>query len=129
MIDGKERTFRGYSERGCPNGFDDGTIAPTAAISSMPFAPELAMPTLKHWLEDYPQIYRRHGFADSFNPTLDPSTPVGWVNTDSIGIDQGPIVLMLENYRSELIWRVMRESEYLRNGLTRAGFTGGWLSK
>jgi hypothetical protein len=51
------------------------------------------------------------------------------VNTDSIGIDQGPIVLMLENYRSELIWRVMRESEYLRNGLTRAGFTGGWLSK
>lgn len=127
VINGVERNFRWYSERGCPNGFDDGTIAPTAAISSMPFAPEICMPTLRHWLKNFPELYTKQGFLDSFNPTLDESSATGWKADGSIGIDQGPIVLMLENYRSEFVWKTMTKSEYLRAGLTRAGFTGGWL--
>jgi hypothetical protein len=128
-INGKEREFRGYSERGAPNGFDDGTIAPTAAISSMPFTPELSLKTLQHWIAKYPELYTKQGFRDSFNPTLGETTDTGWVNVDSIGIDQGPIVLMIENARSGFCWDVMKKSEALRNGLKRARFMGGWLDK
>jgi len=53
---------------------------------------------------------------------------VGWVDGDYLGIDQGPILLMIENWRSDLIWRLMRKSPYIIQGLRRAGFTGGWLS-
>lgn len=129
VINGTERTFRGYSERGAPNGFDDGTIAPTAAISSMPFTPDLSLKTLRHWIENCPELYTKQGFRDSFNPSLDERTETGWVNVDSIGIDQGPIVLMIENARSEFCWDVMKKSEVLRNGLKRARFTGGWLTR
>jgi hypothetical protein len=54
---------------------------------------------------------------------------VGWVDTFYLGIDQGPIVAMLENYRSEFVWKVMRKNPYIREGLQRAGFSGGWLGK
>lgn len=127
-IDGKELNFTGYRERGAPRGFDDGTIAPTAAMSSIAFAPNLVLPTMVHWLRQHPQIYTRHGFADAFNPTVRPPES-GWVASDCIGIDQGPIMLMLENYRSERVWKTMAKNEYLRNGLKRAGFEGGWLEK
>jgi hypothetical protein len=53
---------------------------------------------------------------------------VGWVDQDYIGIDEGPILAMIENYRSDLVWRVMRNDPYLRQGLERAGFSGGWLA-
>jgi hypothetical protein len=127
VVDNREVTFRGYSERGCPNGFDDGTIAPTAAVSSLPFAPRLVMPTLRGWLKDRPELFNRFGFADAFNPTFDASTPSGWIDSDRLAIDQGPIVIMIENYRSGFVWDVMRRSKYLRRGLKRAGFSGGWL--
>ena len=52
---------------------------------------------------------------------------VGWVDTLYLGIDQGPIVAMIENYRSDFVWKVMRKNAYIRDGLKRAGFTGGWL--
>jgi hypothetical protein len=54
---------------------------------------------------------------------------VGWFDTDYLGIDQGPILAMLENHRSGLVWRVMRRNEFLVQGLRRAGFTGGWLDE
>jgi len=82
------------------------------------------------------QIYRQYGFVDAFNPsfpaTARPATGAvvpgaGWVDVDYLGIDQGPIVGMIENHRSQLIWKTMRKSGYLRRGLARAGFTGGWL--
>jgi hypothetical protein len=53
----------------------------------------------------------------------------GWVDQDYIGIDEGPILAMIENYRSDLVWRVMRNDPYLRTGLERAGFSGGWLAQ
>ncbi len=135
---GKQRTFRSYSARGM-DAYDDGTIAPTAMISSMPFAPEIVLPGLRALREKYGAgIYGEYGFLDAFNPsftfegkaTTGKLVPgVGWVDVDYLGIDQGPILLMIENYRSELVWKVMRKSAMLRRGLARAGFTGGWLEE
>ena len=82
-------------------------------------------------------LYSKYGFLDSFNPTLKVAVRtqhgrvvpgVGWFDGDHLGIDQGPIVAMIENYRSGLVWRVMRRNPYVRRGLERAGFTGGWLA-
>jgi hypothetical protein len=54
---------------------------------------------------------------------------LGWIANDYLGIDQGPIVAMIENYRSGLIWQIMHRNPHIRRGLERAGFTGGWLAK
>jgi hypothetical protein len=121
--------FLSYSARGAPDYTDDGTIAPTAAAASLPFAPELVLPTLRHWREDRPEIWSEDGFKDAFNQTADPRKPSGWVDKDTIGIDQGPIVLMTENYRSGLVWNTMKHDPYLTEGLRKAGFTGGWLDQ
>jgi hypothetical protein len=129
IIDGKERTFRFYSERGAPHGFDDGTIAPTAAISSLPFAPELALPTMRHWLLTRPELFSDEGFTDAFNPTFDPDKPSGWVDPERVAIDQGPEGIMIENYRSGFPWEIMRRDPVLRQALIRAGFRGGWLDR
>ena len=140
-IDGRPRTFFGYAARG-PMGQhderDDGTIAPTAAAASMPFAPEIVEPAIRGLHRDYGAgIWGRYGFIDAFNPTLrDPATKVqkgrivpglGWVDEDYLGIDQGPIVAMIENHRSGMVWQAMRGDRVIRRGLLRAGFTGGWL--
>lgn len=117
---------------------DDGTIAPTAAIGSLPFAPEIAFPAMVAMRERFgDRLFGQYGFRDSFNPSLTDTTlrvqmgsvdPVhGWVARDHLGIDQGPIVAMLENYRSALIWKTMQRNPYVVRGLRRAGFTGGWL--
>jgi hypothetical protein len=121
VIDGKPRQFFGYLARGAPDGPDDGTLAPTAAAASLPFAPEIVLPTLRHWREDRPELWGPDGFADAFNPTSH------WVDTERLGIDQGPIVLMLENYRTGFVWDLMRHDTAIKSGLQRAGFTGGWL--
>jgi hypothetical protein len=121
VVDGKLRKFLGYFARGAPGGPDDGTLAPTAAAASLPFAPELVLPTLRHWRAQRPDIWTREGFADAFNDTA------GWVAPDRLGIDQGPIVLMTENFRSGFVWDVMKKDPDLRRGLQRAGFQGGWL--
>jgi hypothetical protein len=135
-INGRPRQIRGYAARGMAS-FDDGTLAPTAMIASLPFAPEIVVPGIRELQRRYgAQIYREYGFADAFNPSF-PATGqptigtvvpgAGWVAADYLGIDQGPIIAMIENHRSALIWKVMKKSAYLRRGLSRAGFTGGWL--
>jgi hypothetical protein len=116
---------------------DDGTIAPTAAIGSLPFAPEFAFRAMVAMRERYPDTFGPYGFRDSFNPSLTDTTirvqmgtthpTKGWIAADHLGIDQGPIVAMLENHRSALIWRTMRTNPYIVRGLRRAGFRGGWL--
>jgi hypothetical protein len=103
----------------------------------MPFAPEIVVPTLMAMRADYgAYAYDRHGFVDALNPTLDAAVPVsagrivpgvGWFDTDRLGIDQGPTLAMIENWRSGLVWRVMRRNPYIARGLRRAGFQGGWL--
>ncbi|MEA2693251.1 MAG: hypothetical protein QOJ16_2638 [Acidobacteriota bacterium] len=138
-IDGRERAFHGYTARGATAGDvrDDGTIAPTAAISSIAFAPELSIPALREMRRRYgDHLYSKYGFLDAFNPTLRTSQGVtsghvdkaaGWFDGDYLGIDQGPIVAMIENYRSGLVWKTMRKNQHIVRGLKRAGFTGGWL--
>ena len=140
-IGGTTRTFHTYAARGAAAGEirDDGTLAPTAAISSMPFTPELSQAAMQAMYDRYgAHIYKQYGFVDSFNPSLNFETNVqmghivpgvAWVDNDYLGIDQGPIVLMIENHRSGLIWNVMRKNPHIRRGLERAGFTGGWLAR
>jgi hypothetical protein len=113
---------RGYRARGAPFGHDDGTIAPWTTAASLPFAPEIVLPALGHIAETVPRL--DHGSAPSFNRTYSPG---GWTASHTYAIDEGPVVLMLENHRSDLIWSLMRRSPYVRRGLERAGFTGGWL--
>ena len=128
-IKGIERTFYGYYARGVPFGPDDGTISPWATVASLPFAPEIVLPSLQHFHDIDLKIDRHYGFKASFNPTfLDESgSEHGWVSPFHFGLNQGPIVLMIENYRSGLLWRLMRQCPYLVAGLRRAGFRNGWL--
>ncbi|MBX9722590.1 MAG: hypothetical protein K2X81_14425, partial [Candidatus Obscuribacterales bacterium] len=127
MYHGKEVEFRGYSARGCPDDFDDGTIAPTAIAASIPYAPELIIPTLQEWRKNRPEIWGDCGFQDAFNPSVDESKPSGWVDPSFLGIDQGPIVIMIENYRSGFLWDLMKHNDVFVNGLKRSGFIGPWL--
>jgi len=116
------RTYHGYWARGATEGDirDDGTLAPTASISSMPFTPEISIAAMKK-LRSMPGLYGTHGFVDAFN------VPLQWIDKDSLGIDQGPIVAMIENYRTGFVWSVMKRNTYVKRGLERAGFTGSWV--
>lgn len=94
-------------------------------------APELVLPLIHALDEQYPAVTSKYGFKCSFNPTFvaenGDSDDSGWISEGYYGLDQGPIVVMIENYRSGLFWQLMRSCPYLRTGLQRAGFTGGWL--
>ncbi len=139
-IAGKSRHFFSYAARGTDftETRDDGTIAPTAAGGSIAFTPDLSIEALVTMREKYgDNLFQKYGFIDAFNPTLTESAPViagrivpgvGWFDTDYLGIDQGPIIAMIENYHSELIWKKVRTNPYVVRGLQRAGFTGGWLA-
>src|SRR5262249_11130694 len=138
-VDGVPWRLRMYWARGVASGDvrDDGTLAPTAAAAAIVFAPDVVVPTLRAFRDRYGEHrYTRSRFVDAFNPTLSSSVPVragrivpglGWFDTDYLGIDQGPIVMMLENHRSGLVWKVMRKNPCIVRGLCRAGFRGGWL--
>ncbi len=127
-IKGVERRFFDYRARGIPDGPDDGTLAPWAALASLPFAPELVLPTIRRFDETYPEMTSKYGFKCSHNPTFSVKSQKGWISEGYYGLDQGPIVMMIENYRSGFLWRLLRKCPYLVLGLRRAGFTGGWLT-
>jgi hypothetical protein len=126
-VDGVERRFFDYLARGIPDGPDDGTLAPWAVVTSLPFAPEIVLPALQYINEVYPEITSKYGFKCSFNPTFPSDENKGWISKGYYGLDQGPIVLMIENYVTGFFWDLMKQCPYLVNGLRRAGFTGGWL--
>ncbi|HYM81592.1 MAG TPA: glucoamylase family protein [Candidatus Limnocylindria bacterium] len=139
QIDGRTRQFHTYWARGASftEVRDDGTVSPSAAGGSLPFAPEVVLPALIAMRETYGEhVFSTYGFVDALNPTLkadirvqhgrvDPT--LGWFDTDYLGIDQGPILAMVENHRSGLVWRVTRRNRHVIRGLRAAGFTGGWL--
>jgi hypothetical protein len=129
IVSGIERQFYGYHARGAPYGPDDGTVAPWVVVASLPFAPEIVMPTITAMARLDLDLTKRYGFKPSFNETYETAdSPTGWwVTPYHFGIDQGPVVLMIENYRTGLIWNIVRRSPYITTGLQRAGFTGGWL--
>jgi hypothetical protein len=129
MVHGVEREFFGYLARGAPDGPDDGTVAPWVVVASLPFAPEIVIPTVRHFAQMDLGESRLYGFKPSFNQTfsMDDSPTGWWISPYHFGIDQGPVVLMIENYRTGLIWDVMRRCPPVVAGLRSAGFTGGWL--
>jgi hypothetical protein len=124
---GGRRHIFGYAARGVPYGPDDGTLSGWAPLASLPFAPEIALRTAGCMLQRYPEMFRER-YASSFNPSLVRSDGKVWVSRGHYGLDQGIVVMMIENYRSELIWRLTRSCSYISTGLGRAGFRGGWLS-
>jgi hypothetical protein len=129
-VRGIERQFFGYLGRGVPYGPDDGTVAPWAVVTSLPFAPEIVLPTIDHFINEVKLAeFNPYGFKATFNPTY----PVKsgnlhcWISPWHYGLNQGPIILMIENHRTGLLWQLMRECPYIASGLQRAGFSGGWL--
>ncbi len=130
-VAGREWAFFDYRARGACSYqvVDDGTISPTAAGGSYPFSPEICDHTLKYMWETYHQyLVGEYGFKDAFNLTyITADTPRGWFDVDYLGIDQGPILLMIENQRTGLLWNIMKKNPYILEGLRKAGFSGGWL--
>ena len=139
-INGTSRKFFEYGARGAASirVVDDGTIAPTAVGGSIPFAPEVCIPALENMWNKYynTPLVTEYGFKDAYNPTYtfysnnnsNPQiTEGGWIDRDYLGIDQGPIVIQIENHRSELVWKLMKKNPYVIAGLKKAGFKGGWL--
>ena len=128
-IGGIRRRFLGYRARGVPYGPDDGTLAAWAVAASLPFAPEIVLPTLAHDIDVSPGITNQYGLVCSANATYpDPRRKrSGWLSSAHSALDQGPVILMIENYRTGLIWRLMRNCPPIIRGLRRAGFAGGWL--
>ena len=112
-----------------PYGPDDGTLAPWGVVASLPFVPEIVLPTLQHCAVKYPKMESEYGLVCSINPTFPSRGGVGWISHNHFALDQGPVVLMIENYRSELIWRLMRRCPYVATSLRRSGFRGGWLTE
>ena len=139
-VNGRQVQFHTYWARGFSEGDvrDDGTIAPTAAGGSIPFAPEETIAALRAMRARYgDDLFTEYGFRDAFNPSFtftdvdvkqqSEVTEQGWFDHQYLGIDQGPIIIMAENHRSGLVWEWMRQNPYIQRGLERAGFTGGWL--
>ncbi|GHN02739.1 hypothetical protein WSM22_42280 [Cytophagales bacterium WSM2-2] len=125
------RNFGGYSDESWgltasdnPNGYnaqsptnDNGTISPTAAISSMPYTPAESMKAIKYFyytLGDH--MWGQYGFYDAFNISS------GWTATSTLAIDQGPIVVMIENYRSQLLWKLFMSAPEVQAAKTKLGF-------
>ena len=151
VVDGREIQFHEYGARGPQTGdgesFDDGTIAPTAAIGSMPFAPDICQTAARAMVARYgSDVYGTYGFFDAFNPSFPRSIKsrtgrvtkrAGWVAKEYLAIDQGPILAMLENHRSGFVWDVFNRGAatmaIVRRGFAAAGFTpvaaaGNWLN-
>jgi hypothetical protein len=120
--DNVDRVFWMYEARGVPDGPDDGTLAPGAVAASIPFAAELVIDTLRELVRAHPHLRSEYGLRASLNPTFG-----DWISPLNYGLDQGPIVMMIENHRTGLPWNLMRRCPYIWRGLRKAGFAGGWI--
>ncbi len=115
------KKFEGYAGRGASGKnntvAEDGTVAPYGPMTSLPFAPEIVLPTIKSMNANYgSKIWGKYGYLDSFNPTIN------WVNNDYIGIDQGPMLMMIENFRTGLVWEYVMKDPVIQKGLETLGF-------
>ena len=113
-------TYNGYDAYSPTN--DKGTITPTAALSAFPYTPEYSMQALKHFYYDHgDKIWSEYGFVDAFNETQN------WYAKSHLAIDQGPIVVMIENYRSGLLWKLFMSCPEIQRGLKKLGFESPWI--
>ncbi|MDQ2719610.1 MAG: beta-glucosidase [Bacteroidota bacterium] len=114
--------YRGYDAHSPTN--DDGVISPTAALSSFPYTPEYSMKALRHFYDDIgAKIWGEYGFKDAFSETKN------WYADSYLAIDEGPIVVMIENYRSGLLWDLFMDNPEIQNGLKKLSFTSSYLNK
>lgn len=131
-VNGVKRKFYDYIARGIPFGPDDGTISPWAVVTSLPFLPKVVLSTMQHAIEklDYDN-HHDYGFDGSYNLSFHDKKDKSktWVSEWQFGLNQGPIILMIENYQSGLIWNIMKKCPNILDGLKKAGFTGAWLDK
>ena len=108
-------TWNGYNAFSPTN--DEGTITPTAALSAFPYTPDKSMKALRHFYFDLgDKIWSEYGFTDGFNETKN------WYADSHLAIDQGPIIIMIENYRSGLLWKLFMSCPEVRGGLKKLGF-------
>jgi hypothetical protein len=119
---GIERSFMGYNERGAPDGLDDGTVCPTAQLAALPFDPELVWQGVKAHLVDPIGVYGSEGFTGGYNLTFRDASNHYWVDKEMVGIDHGAAILMVENYRSGLLWSLCMPYAATVKGMKRAGF-------
>jgi hypothetical protein len=131
--------YAAYGPKGMPDEDDRGTLAPMAAVASIPFAPEICIAAARA-LRNFEggRLYGPYAFYDAFNPSFRDThirlrsghadARLGWVDHDYLSDNQGPILGMIANYKSAVIWKATRTVPNLVRGLKRAGFTGGWLS-
>jgi hypothetical protein len=126
-VSGEPRRLFGYAARGVPYGPDDGTLSGWAALASLPFAPDVALDAVRNMRRRYPEMVPASRYASAFNPGLAGAGLRSWVSSGAFGLDQGILVMMIENHRSGLLWRLMRACPAIRTGLRKAGFRGGWL--
>jgi hypothetical protein len=110
----------GYSAHAPDN--DNGTISPTAALASLPYAPRESLQALRHFLMHHEKAWGRYGFVDAFCERL------GWYAPTFLAIDQGPIIIMMENYRTGLLWKLFMSAPEVQTGLRRLGFTSPHLA-
>jgi hypothetical protein len=97
---------------------DTGVISPTAAISSIPYTPEESLKALRYFYQHKDKLLGPAGFYDAFSPQYD-----FWVAEAYLAIDQGPILVMIENYRTGLLWNLFMQNEEVRSGLDKLKFT------
>lgn len=108
-------TYNGYNAFSPTN--DEGTITPTAALSAFPYTPEYSMKALKHFYYDLgDKIWGRYGFVDAFNESKN------WYAKSYLAIDEGPIVSMIENYRTGLLWKLFMSCPEIQRGLKKLDF-------
>jgi len=114
-------SVKGYAAH-APGDGDRGVISPTAALSSMPYTPKESLQALEHWYKDMKDsIYGPYGFYDAF------SEQYNWFPKRYLAIDQGPAVVMMENYRSALLWKLFMSCDEIKAGLKKLGFQSPWL--
>ncbi|NOT77306.1 MAG: hypothetical protein HOP08_20480 [Cyclobacteriaceae bacterium] len=125
VINGKKRVFYDYKARGAPLGPDDGTLSPWAVVASLPFAPEIVLPAMRNDTERLnlhdPRIY---GLKASFNPTYvqKDKDQLGWVSMWQFGLNEGPVIMMIDNFQTGFLWKLMKSCSYLEKGIRLAGF-------
>ncbi len=129
-LNGVLRVFHDYVARGVPYGPDDGTVAPWAVVASLPFAPEVVLPAIRWFNAMHLNDIHPFGYPATCNVTFPDrsQSPHCWVSPYHFGINEAPMVLMIENFQTDLIWRLTRQCEPIIAGLRRCGFTGGWLA-
>jgi hypothetical protein len=123
----RDRRFFGYMSRGVPFGPDDGTLAPWGMLATVPFNADAALCGTRQLLKAYPQVLKDDRFSSGFNPTLE-KRGACWLSDGWYGLDQGILVMMIENHRSGLVWQLTRACTAICDGLRGAGFQGGWLN-